>query len=985
MEMADNFLSATKTLRQWTKNQSPIKRHLSNGTQDTASSKFALVYWFDISGSIPPNADEDMIEIEIDKQVFPAHGLCHSDNKIRVTFAPHATQQVSGPIPKAILHIPRVDMLASLEEALETKRDWRLAEKVLAGQGTPGHKTLFPTVQNRRKHVDPHTLAAWEQVLGSQVSYLWGPPGTGKTFGVATILASLLESGESVLAVSNTHVAVEQMLWALVQTPSAKASEKGATQEKAQETSEKKPAEEGGLLYQDPRLSAGSILKVGIRHQQKLPDTVFLDWHLAQRKQEVQQAMAALEEQEQQHRASCQAAAAALAAWQTKEDAERSRQYAGTGLEKTSLLYNNAGQEYARTQEVRGKAQAELQQAERSFFLIRGWRIKQALTRFSLAQQAENAAYYTYTEQAGLVRDWQAHVSATTHALAQIEEKDAASFEHSSTTWQEQHESAKRALAEVEARKEELERTRNDNKKSLINQAQAVFATLFSSCTSPALQRSFDTVIIDEASMGPLPQIALAAAKAKKQVIIVGDFYQLPPILTIPKRKNSSDNSRTRELTKKVEDVFKKDIFTAAGIMQAVESGEKHALLAKLDTQRRMHPDIANMARTFVYKKHLKDHISVKKRKCPAWATSVLGNAPLVTVNIDWMHPHCQPDGGSCINLISASVCLQLAALYAQRLPEPKDNDPPSIGIITPYRPQANRIASFVEGTGLSSRVAVGTVHTFQGNECDLIIFDTVAAPTATGRLRLAQSDNGIWAEARKDLNVTVTRARHRFITIADATWMEKYAAEESCYGHLWRTLEKNGTRHDSPLPLIEQYGIDLGAGTRCGWTTSPSHTHSFLNEREYYKRFSNDLEEAKNTVDICMAFLGKERWGPLGLKKKLHDILRKRPPIALTIYHRPFPSTEKERAQHKGRNLEWEKREFTELAEAGAKLVPIKGLHAKTIVFDKKITYIGSHNLASQIDSQEQTQRIDNAENASNALESLRPVEQTRSQYRRT
>ena len=50
---------------------------------------------------------------------------------------------------------------------------------------------------------------------------LVGPPGTGKTFTIAALVASLTEAKDTVLVTSHTHAAVEQALWALVEHPSA--------------------------------------------------------------------------------------------------------------------------------------------------------------------------------------------------------------------------------------------------------------------------------------------------------------------------------------------------------------------------------------------------------------------------------------------------------------------------------------------------------------------------------------------------------------------------------------------------------------------------------------------------------------------------------------------------------------------------------------------------------------------------------------------
>lgn len=70
---------------------------------------------------------------------------------------------------------------------------------------------------------------------------------------------------------------------------------------------------------------------------------------------------------------------------------------------------------------------------------------------------------------------------------------------------------------------------------------------------------------------------------------------------------------------------------------------------------------------------------------------------------------------------------MEIARGPAAALPEPEVGDARPIGVIAPYRAQCNALARAVEGSpDLSERVAVGTVQTFQGNECDVAIFDSV-------------------------------------------------------------------------------------------------------------------------------------------------------------------------------------------------------------------------------------------------------------------
>lgn len=70
-------------------------------------------------------------------------------------------------------------------------------------------------------------------------------------------------------------------------------------------------------------------------------------------------------------------------------------------------------------------------------------------------------------------------------------------------------------------------------------------------------------------------------------------------------------------------------------------------------------------------------------------------------------------------------------------------------------------------------RIKIGTVHTFQGSECDIIIFDMVdcfqqenGKPKKIGRLY--SGENG-----ERLLNVAVSRARHKLIIVCDPEYIK--------------------------------------------------------------------------------------------------------------------------------------------------------------------------------------------------------------------
>ena len=128
-------------------------------------------------------------------------------------------------------------------------------------------------------------------------------------------------------------------------------------------------------------------------------------------------------------------------------------------------------------------------------------------------------------------------------------------------------------------------------------------------------------------------------------------------------------------------------------------------------------------------------------------------------------------------------------------MPKPEPDAAPKIGIVTPYAAQRRYLNRLIDTLRLQDWVTAGTVHTFQGNECDVIIFDSVLGePHWTARL----TDPHQFDEVKRDINVAVTRARHQFVFVGDSAWMKKNAKPDSAYGRLWRHMVGSATRFDS-------------------------------------------------------------------------------------------------------------------------------------------------------------------------------------------
>lgn len=119
------------------------------------------------------------------------------------------------------------------------------------------------------------------------------------------------------------------------------------------------------------------------------------------------------------------------------------------------------------------------------------------------------------------------------------------------------------------------------------------------------------------------------------------------------------------------------------------------------------------------------------------------------------------------------------------------NNKDKSIGVITPFVNQRKMIEEGLRVNGLSN-VACGTVHAFQGDEKDVVLFSTVL----TDQTQRGTYD---WLKNNKELiNVATSRARDKLIVLADSNNLKRLNqndTEDDLY-ELVRYVQKNGASH---------------------------------------------------------------------------------------------------------------------------------------------------------------------------------------------
>lgn len=137
-------------------------------------------------------------------------------------------QSYGDQIPTATLSASPWMLLRELQRRLEEMAGQRqpLVEQVVLNTGTqrvPDIKQATDLLDRAVVHdnallnANIHQRQAIAQILTNHISFVWGPPGTGKTKTLGMTVAALVESGQSVLVVAHSNVAVDVAMLSVAQ------------------------------------------------------------------------------------------------------------------------------------------------------------------------------------------------------------------------------------------------------------------------------------------------------------------------------------------------------------------------------------------------------------------------------------------------------------------------------------------------------------------------------------------------------------------------------------------------------------------------------------------------------------------------------------------------------------------------------------------------------------------------------------------------
>ena len=264
----------------------------------------------------------------------------------------------------------------------------------------------------------------------------------------------------------------------------------------------------------------------------------------------------------------------------------------------------------------------------------------------------------------------------------------------------------------------------------------------------------WDVIVIDEASMISLASIIYLLYRQKpKKFIVAGDPFQIEPIVAVEQWKDEN-------------------IYTLVGLNKAgafaKPTTEPHDyLVTNLETQYRSIPAIGEIFSRFSYDGILKHHRTTETQRplnLNSFDVQPINLIKFPVSKYESIYRAKRLESGTPYQTYSALFTFEFVRWLAGQI-QSSQEDKIRIGVIAPYLAQANLLSRLNDSWSPKPNdveIQVGTIHGFQGDECDIIIAVFNPPPAISRSPQMFLNKQNI-------LNVAISRARdYLFIVMPD-------------------------------------------------------------------------------------------------------------------------------------------------------------------------------------------------------------------------
>jgi hypothetical protein len=255
----------------------------------------------------------------------------------------------------------------------------------------------------------------------------------------------------------------------------------------------------------------------------------------------------------------------------------------------------------------------------------------------------------------------------------------------------------------------------------------------------------FTTIFIDEAGLISRAVVAALSLLAARRVVLVGDSKQLAPISRIARVLP------TRQQT----------WLASSGLSHLEETSHVPAAVHLLSEQRRMHPDVCRLISAFQYNGVLTTAAERREQESTLspfladWSRTIWYVLDGEDCDLAAIRASRGPGNRSWVRPFTRTVLQKLFSDAGVREAD---------GLfVSPFKAQATAVGEWLAEWGLDSWEA-STVHSQQGSESNIVVFDTVNAGSHTWGI----------VEWMRLVNVALSRAREAVIVLASCAEMDE-------------------------------------------------------------------------------------------------------------------------------------------------------------------------------------------------------------------
>lgn len=352
--------------------------------------------------------------------------------------------------------------------------------------------------------------------------------------------------------------------------------------------------------------------------------------------------------------------------------------------------------------------------------------------------------------------------------------------------------------------------------------------------TFQPISNLIDLLLVDESGQ-VLPHMLVGPLFRSRRAAIVGDVYQIEPIREY--NNNLIDKYTAIKENLDIEKYSAQHYADRNSDIYETLNCKKTGII--LDEHRRCEENIVKFSNKFIYDNQLK---IIKENQ----------SDKLFGKNLVYFDVRGQKDNKH-INDLEISACKKIVEEYVE---ENNEDIKAEIGIITPFKNQAKKITQKIPN------IEAGTIHSFQGQEKDIIIISTVI-------------DKDDWfckfvGEKSNMLNVAFTRAKKQVIIVGNIdvacknnNYLEKAYKTVENYGNIFSLYNSelskgiDSEHWQRAIKIFKEDSLDLKSNSVMAKYLEKCLRNSIiLNPKKHYELLKEILNKAQKSVYIVSPWI---------------------------------------------------------------------------------------------------------------------------------